>query len=140
MLDDRQNATPLIFVYGSLTSTLDHPMGHRLRREAELVGRATVAGRLYRVSWYPGLKLGEDIRDIVHGEVYRLAEPDASLVWLDEYEGITRGGLSAEAADEYLRATITARLDDGRVVTAWTYLYQPPLPETARITDGVWRG
>lgn len=136
----KQAMSPLIFVYGSLTTALDHPMGQRLRREAELVGPATVAGRLYRVSWYPGLMLAQADSERVHGEVYRLADPERSLAWLDEYEGVTRGVLSAGEADEYVRTSIAARLQDGRELEAWTYIYQRPLSETARIADGVWRG
>ena len=129
-----------IFVYGSLTTALDHPMGRRLRGEAMFTGLASVQARLYRVSWYPGLQLSDNSADAVHGEVYRLADPAASLAWLDEYEGIARGALSAGEADEYLRGTALARLADGTTVLTWIYLYQRPLPETARIADGVWRG
>lgn len=132
--------TALIFFYGSLTTALDHPMGQRLRREAELVGPATVAGRLYRASWYPGLKPAVADGERVYGEVYRLADPDGSLAWLDEYEGITRGGLSAGESDEYVRARVVARTADGREHDVWTYIYQRTLPETARVMDGVWRG
>ena len=46
---------PHLFVYGTLLSTAGHPMGVRLRREARLIGAASIQGRLYRVSWYPGL-------------------------------------------------------------------------------------
>ena len=91
---------PLLFVYGSLLTALDHPMGRRPRAEAALLGPATVRGRLYRVSWYPGFVPGGRDDDVVHGEVYRMADPTASLAWLDEYEGIARGALSAGLADE----------------------------------------
>ena len=50
--------TDLIFVYGSLIRAIAHPMGERLRREAEFVTPASVAARLYKVSWYPAVKLG----------------------------------------------------------------------------------
>jgi gamma-glutamylcyclotransferase (GGCT)/AIG2-like uncharacterized protein YtfP len=132
--------TSHIFVYGSLTTALAHPMGDRLRREATLIGAAAVQGRLYRVSWYPGLKTSDDERDVVHGEVYRLTDPVASLAWLDEYEGIARGALSAGAADEYIRAKTMARIASGEVLPVWVYWYQWSLDETARVLDGVWRG
>ncbi len=131
---------PHIFVYGSLTTALAHPMGERLRREATLVGAAMVTGRLYRVSWYPGLMPSDDVRDVVRGEVYRLADPAGSLAWLDEYEGIRRGALSAGEADEYIRTETMARIADGSQVPTWIYFYQRPLDESARVADGVWRG
>ena len=131
---------PLIFVYGSLKTALAHPMGERLRREATLEGTATVHGRLYRVSWYPGLKPSAGPRDLVHGEVYRLADPMASLAWLDEYEGISRGALSAGEADEYMRTETQATLATGEKLPVWIYFYERPLDEAARVADGNWTG
>lgn len=119
--------TPHIFVYGSLTTALAHPMGDRLRREAMLIGAAAVQGRLYRVSWYPGLKASDDASDVVHGEVYRLTDPVASLQWLDEYEGIARGALSAGEADEYIRAETLASVVGGVTLSVWIYFYQRSL-------------
>lgn len=132
--------TANIFVYGSLTTALAHPMGDRLRREATLIGPASVQGRLYRISWYPGLKMSVDARDVVYGEVYRLTDPVASLGWLDEYEGIARGALSAGEADEYIRAETLARVAGGEVLPVWIYWYQRSLEEAARVLDGIWRG
>ena len=71
---------PLLFVYGTLLSSVDHPMARRLGREADLLGPATFAGRLYRVSWYPGMVDGGE-RDGV------LLKPASG----DECRGITRG-------------------------------------------------
>ena len=51
---------PLLFVYGTLLSSVDHPMSRRLAGEAELLGEAMFTGRLYRVAWYPGLVDGEN--------------------------------------------------------------------------------
>jgi hypothetical protein len=42
---------PHLFVYGSLMSTAGHAMGERPRREARLVGEATIRGKLHRISW-----------------------------------------------------------------------------------------
>lgn len=50
---------------------------------AELLGAATIAGSLYRVDWYPGVKLGGQGR--VKGEVYSV--PESMMAALDEYEG-----------------------------------------------------
>jgi gamma-glutamylcyclotransferase (GGCT)/AIG2-like uncharacterized protein YtfP len=80
-----------LFVYGSLLASAGHPMGDRLRREARLLGEATIEGRLYRISWYPGLVLGGGPDARVHGEVYALNTPAPTLKWLDAYEGLGRG-------------------------------------------------
>ena len=81
----------LLFVYGSLLSRVRHPMGTRLRREARLVGEATVEGRLYSLGRYPGLVEAADSPYPVYGEVYDLKTPASSLEWLDAYESIVPG-------------------------------------------------
>ena len=129
-----------LFVYGSLMTALAHPMGARLRAEATLVGPATIAGRLYRVSWYPGLRPAVTPTDIVHGELYRLSDPAMTLVWLDEYEGITRGAISVTLPDEYQRAEAPITCSDGTGLTAWVYVHQRPIDAAALIPDGRWRG
>ena len=130
----------LLFVYGSLTTALAHPMGHRLRQEALFIGPARIGGRLYRVGWYPGLRPPESPGEVVHGEVYRLANAEWSLAWLDAYEGIGPGGTAGASGDPYLRAERTVCMADGSQLIAWVYLYQLPLPVDARILDGIWRG
>lgn len=130
----------LLYVYGSLVSRIAHPMGERLRAEARLVGPATVQGRLYRVSWYPGVVLSEDAADRVHGEIYRLSNPAATLAWLDEYEAITPGTLGVAADDEYERQTVTVTRPDGSGHTAWMYVYRRDPTGVTRVASGVWTG
>jgi gamma-glutamylcyclotransferase (GGCT)/AIG2-like uncharacterized protein YtfP len=132
--------TDLLFVYGSLVSAVAHPKGERLRREASLLGAATLQARLYRVSWYPGITLSDDAADLVHGEVYRLATPGASLRWLDEYEGIAPGASSVAPTDDYERRVCRVNLDAGREHEAWVYLYQRDTRALERVVDGRWRG
>ena len=129
-----------LFVYGSLMTALAHPMGDRLRKEARLLGPGGIAGRLYRVSWYPGLREAEGPSDIVHGELYALTTASKTLDWLDEYEGINPGSSSAAAGDEYIRVERPIVLAGGLVVNAWVYLYNRDLPPSAFIADGIWRG
>jgi|SRR5581483_1881432 len=128
---------PHLFVYGSLMSTARHPMGERLRREARLVGAATMQGRLYRVSWYPAAVAAEEPDQRVHGEVYALDDPASSLAWLDAYEGIAPG--TGELA-EYARIERPVRLVTGQEMAAWVYLYRQDVGRLALIADGRWRG
>lgn len=128
-----------IFVYGSLLSTVAHPKGEQLRREAGLIGSATVRGRLYRVSWYPAVKLGGSA--IVHGELYRMHMPSVTLAWLDEYEGITPGPSGVAASDEYERRAITVTLDQGDGdVEAWIYHYRRSIEGVPMVASGRWTG
>ena len=130
----------LLFVYGSLLSRIAHPQGERLRREATLVGPATLQARLYRVSWYPGITLSENARDAVHGEIYRLDGGAATLAWLDEYEGVTTGATSVAPADEYARVQCKISDADGAAHGAWVYLYRRDTAGLAHVESGHWTG
>jgi len=123
-----------LFVYGSLMSTAGHRMGARLRREARRIGAATIQGRLYRVSWYPGAVDSPDPEHRVHGEVYALDDPKLTLAWLDRYEGIVPG-----AGGEYRRLERPVRLATGAPTAAWVYLYRREVTGLPCIADGRWR-
>jgi gamma-glutamylcyclotransferase (GGCT)/AIG2-like uncharacterized protein YtfP len=125
-----------LFVYGSLMSTAGHRMGARLRREAQRIGAATVQGRLYRVSWYPGAVDSTDPAQRVHGEVWALGDPKLALVWLDDYEGILPG---RHETGEYRRVERPVRLATGAEMAAWVYLYQKDVTRLPAIADGRWR-
>jgi len=126
---------PHLFVYGSLMSTAGHPMGERLRREARLLGSATIQGRLYRVSWYPGTVDSADGAQRVHGEVYALADPVQALAWLDAYEGIVPG---KEEGGEYRRLERTVRLATDQKLIAWVYLFRSDVADLTPVPDGRW--
>ena len=130
--------TDLIFVYGTLVAKAAHPNGERLRREASLLGEATLQARLYRVSWYPGLVKSTESADLVYGEVYRLTSPATSLPWLDEYEGIIQSPASGAPPNEYERVTTSVALIAGGTVDAWVYLYLPATTALERVTSGRW--
>jgi gamma-glutamylcyclotransferase (GGCT)/AIG2-like uncharacterized protein YtfP len=126
---------PHLFVYGSLMSTARHPQGDRLRAEARLIGPATIQGRLYRVSWYPGAADSPDPEQRVHGELYALETPAQALEWLDAYEGIAP---TTSGSNEYARIEQTTRLSSGQEVTAWVYLYQKDVSHLPIVANGRW--
>ena len=108
----------MIFVYGTLRSEFGNQYSRLLRSQAELVGPAIVAGSIFRVGNYPGYRpepAGE-----VHGELYRLNDPEPMLKTLDDYEG-----------EEYERIVVEAL---GR--ETWIYRYKPDPPEDSRIASG----
>jgi gamma-glutamylcyclotransferase (GGCT)/AIG2-like uncharacterized protein YtfP len=129
-----------IFVYGSLTSAIRHPQGERLRAEADLLGPGWLQAKLYRVGWYPGIVPSSEAADRVHGEIYRLRTPSASLQWLDEYEGLTAGVTSVAATDEYERRILSVHDARGASVSAWVYVYRRDVAGLARVHSGVWAG
>jgi len=127
---------PHLFVYGTLLSTAGHPMGDRLRREARLLGEASIEGKLFSLGRYPGLIEAQGSGARVHGEVYALNTPAASLEWLDAYERIVPG---AHDQNDYARVERLAQLVSGGDVNAWVYVYLKPIPASKLIPEGRWR-
>lgn len=104
----------LLFVYGTLRSEFNNRYARLLRKDATLIGRATVPGSIYRVRHYPAFR--PDPAGEVQGELYRLNQPEETLKALDDYEG-----------PEYERVLVN---------NAWIYQYKGPLPESSRILSG----
>jgi gamma-glutamylcyclotransferase (GGCT)/AIG2-like uncharacterized protein YtfP len=129
-----------LFVYGTLMSTATSLLGRdqrlTLRREARLIGPATIQGRLHDRGRYPVLISSDDVADIVHGELLEIADPAVTLLWLDAYEGI---GRDAKQADEYSRVKTSAKLSAGGETSAWVYLFQRPVTGLPRIRSGRWQ-
>ncbi len=124
-----------LFVYGTLMSGAGHPMGARLRREGRLLGRGRMRGLLYDLGAYPALvETGPDDGD-VFGEVHELTDAAGSFRWLDAYEGIVPG---RETECDYARVERFLRLEDGRELTAWVYVYRAPVSAARLIESGRW--
>ncbi|GLH78882.1 gamma-glutamylcyclotransferase [Bradyrhizobium sp. SSBR45G] len=123
----------LLFVYGTLMRGFDHPMARLLSANADFAGEASCRGRLYRIQHYPGLVLSEDAADLVHGELFRLRQPEPMLREFDMYEACGEGFAQPT---EYLRQHLTVTLADGSAREAWTYVYNWPVDAAARIASG----
>ena len=126
---------PHLFVYGTLLSTVGHPMGDRLRQEARLIGEASIEGKLFSLGKYPGLIEAAGAGARVHGEVYALNRPAAALRWLDAYEGILPGD---QDQNDYKRVERPVQLASGEEIIAWVYVYQGPVAALSLIPDGRW--
>ena len=122
-----------VFVYGTLMSGFDHPMSKLLAAGADLLGPATVRGKLFLITHYPGLLHSDDAADIVHGELYRLRNVDELMAALDDYESV---GPGHEEPTLYVREVVPVTLRDGSVMEAWTYIYNRPVNEAKRIVSG----
>lgn len=110
--------TTLIFVYGTLIQdgeSCNKYVGWRF------VENDIVAGTMYNLGWFPGVKLGGE--NFVHGVVYEI--PESDLDSLDRYEGVP--GL-------YVRERITT-LNGNRV---WIYEYNQQVDPQAVIKEGKW--
>ena len=110
--------TDALFVYGSLRSEFDNRHAVQLRSEATLLGRATVRGSIFLVGRYPGYRAEPD--GVVHGEAWRLPDPEMTLAALDEYEG-----------SKYRRIMMPTS-----ITAAWIYEYVGPVEAGQRIESG----
>ena len=92
-----------------------------------------MAGRLYRVSWYPGAVAYPGRAWRVYGEVYQLHDPQAALPWLDAYEGVAPG-----SQGEFARRELPVRLASGLRLPAWVYLYLRDVSPLTPLPAGRW--
>lgn len=115
----------LIFIYGTLRRG---GKAHAMMKTSEFRGIATIFGRLYHISEYPGLILHEE--STVTGELYWA---DADLIQeLDSYEGCF------ESPPLYTREEVTATDEYGTVHRVQTYVFQRLEPLHKRIHSGNW--
>lgn len=118
----------LIFVYG----TLRRGGSNAFRMDgAEFVSSGKVAGKLYAISWYPGLVLQG--AGTVDGDLFRVGCDQ--LVALDEFEGISAKQIEGA---EYRRVMAEVATTASQIVTAWAYEWIGPVDESKRITSGDW--
>jgi gamma-glutamylcyclotransferase (GGCT)/AIG2-like uncharacterized protein YtfP len=123
-------ASDHIFVYGTLRKAIRPDVHARyLGDQAEYVGSGTVAGELWRVSWYPAMTTGDGR---VFGEVYRLRDAGA-WVGLDEFEACDLG---RPGTSEYTREIVPVDLVGGGNVSAWCYFYLGETGSLTRIETG----
>jgi len=123
----------LLFVYGTLMRGYDHPMARLLAANAEFLGEASCRGRLYKVKHYPGLVASDEASDVVFGELYRLRAAEDLLREFDMYEAC---GENFPQPTQYVRRRLPVTLVGGSVSEAWTYLYNWPVAQLARIESG----
>ena len=123
MSDHREH----VFVYGTLRRGGSN---HFRMAGADLVTPGTVSGKLYRISWYPGLVLGPDGR--VLGEVYAVG--DEQLRALDEFEGVS----AEEKGSEYRRVKAVVTAPDGTTLDAWVWEWIGLVDESRVVGEGDW--
>jgi gamma-glutamylcyclotransferase (GGCT)/AIG2-like uncharacterized protein YtfP len=123
----------LLFVYGTLMRGYDNPMAKLLSANADFLGQANCRGRLYQVKHYPGLVLSTEVADVVFGELYRLRAVEDLLREFDMYEACGEGFAKPT---QYVRQMLPVTLADGAVIEAWTYIYNWPVTDLARIESG----
>ena len=122
----------LLFTYGTLRRAAGNAAHRLLADTAELVGHGVVHGRLYQATDFPVLV--PDPQGVeVTGEVYRVFAPPAAFLRLDQYEGFDP---ASPDTSEFRRDLVPVAMNDGRMVTAWAYIYQRPLFDLQPIPHG----
>lgn len=109
-----------VFVYGTLRGNANSEMHRLLAKYAEFVCDAIYRGKLYQIDYYPGAVPSDNPDDVVQGEVYLLHQADIVLPLLDRYEEC---GPDFPEPNEYSRLQQSVLLKNGRLVTAWVYIY-----------------
>lgn len=123
-----------LFVYGTLKRRSRHPMARKLAQAARYVGPGRIAGRLYNLGRFPGLKEARTSTDWVQGDVYDLGpDAEATLAAMDAYENA-----ESPPPTPYERLAETVRLDSGEMVTAWVYWYRGAIREGDFIATGTY--
>jgi len=132
--------TPHLFVYGTLLTAADHPMGARLRAGATLIGSGWMQACLYHIddpedpgNRYPGAVPSGHEEDRVFGEVYHLHTVDDLLRAFDVYEACDA---TRPEPHEFIRRRIPITLEDGRVIPAISYFYAWDVSRASRIPSG----
>jgi gamma-glutamylcyclotransferase (GGCT)/AIG2-like uncharacterized protein YtfP len=126
-----------LFVYGTLKrrakfSALGRDMRQRLALTSDWRGPAATLGALYDLGEYPVLTDGDQI---VHGELYRLDDPDTVFAWLDPYENV---GGTGDREPVYRRLVRSVLAMDRTTVEAWVYLVTSAPPGARPLPDGRW--
>lgn len=124
----------LLFVYGTLRRGHANPMAEFLANSAEFIGDGQFQGRMYQISYYPGVVASDDPNDCVYGEIYRLYDPQTVITVLDDYEECSAQHIQPA---EYKRdITHILAMDGNLFEQVWIYLYQWPVEDKLKIASG----
>lgn len=118
----------LLFIYGTLMSVAEHPLGTLLRDNARFVGAGSIQARLYSITEvdahgpnsYPGALPSPDPANRVFGELWQVTNPGPVWPALDRHEACTPDWPEPH---EFLLRPVPVALDDGRTMGAVSYLY-----------------
>ena len=123
-----------LFVYGSLRSGFRNPAYEYLAKYFNLLGDATVKGKLYDMGVYAAA-IATDEEKFIHGELYEIKEPaefDWAVAQLDDYEGV-----NVEVGEHplYIREAANAYLN-GAKSEAWIYWFNGEITGFPEVVSG----
>jgi gamma-glutamylcyclotransferase (GGCT)/AIG2-like uncharacterized protein YtfP len=123
-----------LFVYGSLRSYFRSPAYDYIARYFDLIGEATVPGKLFDMGEYPAAVPSSD-GAVIKGELYVIRN-EREFAWaicqLDDYEGVL---VEPHEAPLYRREIVEVLLD-GALVPAWIYWFNGDVHGKPAIASG----
>ncbi|WP_347987251.1 gamma-glutamylcyclotransferase family protein [Methylomonas sp. AM2-LC] len=126
--------TDLLFVYGTLQKNRQGETHPLLKGQAKFLYQASVPGLLYEVDHYPAaISNPTHNKNLIHGELYRLYQPELVLPQLDEFEECTN---QFPQPWEYQRSQILITTSAKLAIWAWVYLYNWSVQELQVIPSG----
>ncbi|MBN9407928.1 MAG: gamma-glutamylcyclotransferase [Burkholderiales bacterium] len=117
-----------VFVYGTLRRGQSNDI-NRLMPAPRFVCEAVLAGELYDLGPYPGMRLIGD--DLVRGEIYEIA-PEVERR-LDEIEEV-----HPQATGEYAKREVSVRTASGELACLVYEIHPSRVQGRARIAHGDW--
>lgn len=121
-------SAPFLFVYGTLLQGSGHPMSRHLGLHASVVSPGSIQARLYIISEvdaegpnsYPGAVPSPHPEDRVHGDLYRVNDPESLFDRFNDFEACAPGWPEPY---EFLLRPIEVTQSTGEQVWAQSYLY-----------------
>lgn len=135
----KEESIEKVFVYGSLRSDMFNYKEY-LDGKVEKNVPGTIEGDLFHLEnkGYPAVVPGDG--EVV-GELMTFKDFDATLKELDELEAYVEG---EEDENEYNRKVVDVKIDEGTVIKAYYYEYNPPADynkddELVPVESGDWK-
>ena len=132
-----QETSNLLFVYGTLMRGMDNPFSNQLSMASQFLGSATAPGCLYDYQGeYPCAVSSSHPGEMIHGELYRLIDPESLFQELDPYEDCHP---EDEKRSLFTRRIVDITTHEQNQVKAWMYFWNKPLDGLTLIENGNYR-
>ena len=120
-----------LFVYGTLLDG-DNPYCAFLKENSGFYDVGKLRGKLYDIGNYPGAILSTAPEVFVHGSIFLICHPKATLKELDDYEGF---GDDFSQPNEFVRELVEVATGETSL-KCWVYLYNLPVSTFPEIKSG----
>ncbi|NBC83363.1 MAG: hypothetical protein GVY19_08260 [Bacteroidetes bacterium] len=122
-----------LFIYGTLLRELRGRLFKYFEKEMRYISIGYYQGQMYHLGHYPGVVPSADFSDLVKGEVYEITNQQYLEDVLDDYEG---AGKNFKGCEEYLRRIEKVKLETGKTMLCWIYIFNRPVHPYKRVTGG----